>query len=320
VFEGTATLSYRQPAWLADPFTGEPAGEQAQGTTVLGGHYQVTGGLHLAASGNVYQAVDTRDGNAVVIKQARALVAESDDQVDTRMRLRNERRALAALAGVTGVPRLLDHFRHGDDEFLVTSDCGEVSLVEDVFRHGPYLVGGTSPARRLDDLAVALARILADVHARGVIMRDLAPKNIVIGDTGPVVLDFGLARYDGLHLSGATPGFAPARQWRGEPPAEADDYHALGMTLLFAATGMLPVILGDDRDQPPARASLPLTTRAFTAAVRESGSPSWRTRTCRGPPRPWRTWAPSAWLRPSGSSCRTGCSWARPVSASSYTR
>jgi serine/threonine protein kinase len=252
VFEGAATLAYRQPSWVTDPFTGQAGEGHSPGTDVLGGWYQLTTGLRRAAQGNVYRATDRRDGRAVVIKQARALVSEDQENVDTRLRLRNERRVLQALDGVAGVPRLLDHFRHGEDEFLVTTDCGPATLAEDLLQHGLYLpVPGP---RSLSGLATALARIVSDLHGRGVIMRDLSPKNVVIGPAGPSVLDFGITRYDGLHLPGATPGFAPARQWRGELPAETDDYYALGMTLLFAASGLDPVCLGEDRDQPRVRA------------------------------------------------------------------
>jgi serine/threonine protein kinase len=254
VFEGAATLGYRQPPWVTDPFTGETGGADTPGTAVLGGHYEITAGLRRSARGNTYRSVDKRDGHPVVIKQARALVAESNDHIDTRLRLRNERRVLEALAGIAGVPRFLDHFRYGDDEFLVTTDCGPASLAEDVARHGPYLLA--AGPRGLGGLAARLARIVSDLHGRGVIMRDLSPGNIVIGDAGPSVVDFGIASYDSLHLPGATPGFAPARQCRGEPPAEEDDYYALGMVLLFAGTGLDPVTIGEDLDQPQAKAML----------------------------------------------------------------
>jgi serine/threonine protein kinase len=247
LFEGAATLAYRQPTWAADPFTGDVSHEGSVAIDDFGTWYQVTAGLRQAALGNVYRAVDRRDGRPVVIKQARALVAEDSTGADTRMRLRNERRVLLAIDTVEGVPRFLDHFRHGDDEFLVTSDCGLDNLVDDLVRHGRYSL---SPGpRSLDRLAVALARILSALHSRGVIMRDLKPANIVIGELGPSVVDFGVASYGGIHLPGATAGYAPARQYREEPPAQADDHHALGMVLLFAATGTPPVDPGEDGDR-----------------------------------------------------------------------
>ncbi len=259
VFDGAAELVYRQPSWAVDPFTGAINDGGSSEPQILGGHYQVTAGLRQAACGNVYTAVDEQDGAAVVIKQARALVSEDRQQADTRLRLRNERRVLQALAGVAGVPQFVDHFRHADDEFLVISDCGPANLTEDVLGHGAYRTG-PGGTRSLGTLAAGLARILSQVHQRGVIMRDLSPKNVVISGTGePSIIDFGIAAYDGLHLDGATPGYAPARQRRGAAPEIADDYFALGMTLLFAATAMDPVSAGDDPELPRQRALQTIT-------------------------------------------------------------
>jgi len=243
-FNGAATLDYRQPPWTADPFDTAIRDSRPGGPPVLGGRYRITAGRRKAAQGNVYTAVDPRDGAAVVIKQARPLVAD-DGQVDARWRLRNERRVLQALDGMAGVPRLVDHFRHAGDEYLVTSDCGPASLAEDVYQNGPWPLAGPAP-RNLPTLAARLAGIVSGLHRRGVVMRDLSPKNVVIGPAGASLVDFGIAAYDGLHLPGATPGYAPARQVRGEPPTEGDDYFALGMTLLFAVTAADPVALGDD--------------------------------------------------------------------------
>ncbi|MEV4109032.1 class IV lanthionine synthetase LanL [Nonomuraea sp. NPDC049695] len=253
-FDEPAGLSYRQPSWVEDPFTGartEP--DPSRGDVLLSGRYRVVVGIREAAQGNVYRAIDEQTNRQVVIKQARAFVAEHGDGNDGRMRLRNERRILQALDGVAGVPRFLDHFRYGDDEFLVTTDCGPRTLAEDVRQNGPYPTGPGTGARSLDRLAGELARILTTIHERGVMMRDLSPANVVIGD-GASIIDFGLASYDGVHLPGRTPGYAPARQVRGEPPRDADDFHTLGMTLLFAATGLHPVTLGDDPELPRTRA------------------------------------------------------------------
>ncbi len=223
------------------------------------GRYQITAGVRESARGNVFRAIDRHDGATVIVKQARALVSQDVDQVDTRLRLRNERRICLVLDGVPGVPVFIDHFRHGDDEFLVTSDRGDRTLAEDVVRRGPY---GPGLAR----LAGQLARIVCDTHDRGVIIRDLAPTNVVLRGDEASVVDFGLAGYDGLHLGGGTPGYSPARQLRDEPPEPDDDLYALGMTLLFAATRLHPVTLGDDEN-------LPLTRALQTISARYGPSP-----------------------------------------------
>ncbi|HEX5121148.1 MAG TPA: lanthionine synthetase LanC family protein [Pseudonocardiaceae bacterium] len=131
------------------------------------------------------------------------------------------------------------------------TDCGPDSLVRDIGRHGPYQHG--PGVRSLDSLAAGLARIVLAVHERGVVMHDLSPANIVLGN-GPRIIDFGLAAHGGLHIAGGTPGYAPARQLRDEPPSDTDDLYALGMVLLFAATGLHPVTIGEDPELPRVRA------------------------------------------------------------------
>jgi tRNA A-37 threonylcarbamoyl transferase component Bud32 len=256
-FEAVATLRYEQPPWVLDPFTGEGSDRTRAALPLVGGRYQVVAGIRESARGNVFRAIDQRDGATVILKQARALVSEDHDRVDTRLRLRNERRIYQVLDGMPGVPRFIDHFRHGDDEFLVCSDCGPRTLTEDVLRHGPYRLNPGRDGREgrgLGHLARQLARIVSDIHDRGVIIRDLAPSNIVVQAGQVHLIDFGLAGYEALHLGGGTPGYAPARQLRDETPLDVDDLYALGMTLLFAATRLHPVTIGDDDDLPLARA------------------------------------------------------------------
>jgi serine/threonine protein kinase len=259
VFEGLATLRYRQPRWAVDPFTGRAGDDDndSEGNpTTLGGHYRITNGIYQSARGCVYRAVDERSGTTVAIKQARAFVNEgTEEQNDTRLRLRNERRVLQVLDGVPGVPRFLDHFRHGQDEFLVCSYCGPTNLQEDVGRNGRYSVADRSDSpRSLSRLATQLARLLLSLHDRGVVMLDFTPKNLVLDGDRISLVDFGLASYAGLHIAGGTAGYAPGRQMRGEPPRETDDLHGLGMTLLFAAYGLHPVPLGGNSDLPRLRA------------------------------------------------------------------
>jgi hypothetical protein len=64
-----------------------------------------------------------------------------------------------------------------EDEYLVISDQGQLTLAEDVVRFGRY--SGTG-ARSLPSLARQLAGILAAVHQRGVVSRDVAPKNVIV--------------------------------------------------------------------------------------------------------------------------------------------
>lgn len=266
-FGTLATMRYRQPSWTVDPFTGLPGSAEGDGREPapeepqrLGGHFRVVEGVFESGRGNVYRAVDERADSAgpVIIKQARALVDETDASGDARLRIRNERRILQALTGVAGVPRFIDHFRHGADEFLVTGDAGSCNLTQDVAQHGRYAPAGSAAAakgaRPLELLAQRLAKILLDVHSRGVTMRDLTPRNVMVNGDEVTLIDFGLAGFEGVHLPGGTPGYAPGRQRRHEPPEDTDDFFGLGMTLLYAESNVNPLALGGDLEQPRERA------------------------------------------------------------------
>jgi serine/threonine protein kinase len=210
---------------------------------LAGGRYQIASGIIRAPQGSVYRAVEGDSGRRVVVKPARAFVAEDESGPDTRHRLRHERRVLEMLNGIDGIPRFVDYFEHGTDEFLVTTDCGGLDLRRDVQEHGPYRIG----AGNRDPLALAdrLAGILDRVHERGVIVRDVKPHNIVLDASGNChLVDFGISAVDGVGLGGATPGYTVPN--RSRRPADAvDDRYALGVTLGFAVTGLDPVVIDE---------------------------------------------------------------------------
>ncbi|MDP9793943.1 tRNA A-37 threonylcarbamoyl transferase component Bud32 [Catenuloplanes nepalensis] len=244
-FGAIAGLHYRQPDWVTDPF-----GHDTAAPELLGGRYVVDGGIMRSAHGDVFRGRDTVTGGRVVIKQARAYVGDAGDGADARTRLRNERRVLGALDGVGGVPRFVDHFAHGADEFLVSTDVGAENLQTRILTTGAL---GLSPA--FGRLARDLARLVRALHDRDVIMRDVTPRNVV----GAGLVDFGISALHGLHPRGGTHGFAPSRQMRGEPARPEDDAHALGMTLAFAATGLVPVIVETEDGLSAARMRSSLT-------------------------------------------------------------
>ncbi|MFJ5925012.1 class IV lanthionine synthetase LanL [Kitasatospora sp. NPDC092948] len=243
VFDGLAGTAYRCPPWAEDPFAPLPApGNSGLG----GGRYRVTGGITRKPQGNVYRALDQVTGSPVVVKQARAYVAEDEGGADTRDRLRHERAVLALLAALPGVPRQLDYFRHRDDEYLVMTGCGDRDLRRDIQTQGPYTEAESGP-RSLLPLARDLLRILDGIHARGVVVRDLKPNNVVLAPDGhPRLIDFGTSAVHGTGPAGSTPGYSDPVVRRAVAPEPADDYYGLGMTLYFAATGMDPVILDPD--------------------------------------------------------------------------
>ncbi|MCH0539261.1 class IV lanthionine synthetase LanL [Streptomyces sp. MUM 203J] len=254
---GVAGPRYTAPDWVRDPFRETPApgppavlmagGECAE--PLLGGRYRVTAGLARTARGIVCRARETRTGRRVVIKQAYTYVSEGDDGADATDRLRHERRILEALAGVAGVPQYVDHFAHSDSEFLVTTDVGGTNLALDVDASGTYDPAPTPGGRSLPMLASGILTLLDAVHGRGVVVRDLAPKNIVLGESGALSLvDFEISRFRDRQYHGWTPGYAAPGQSGGAEAVPEDDYFSLGATLFHAAVGIDPVCIHEDVD------------------------------------------------------------------------
>jgi tRNA A-37 threonylcarbamoyl transferase component Bud32 len=254
---GAAGPEFSCPPWATDPFRPSAAGGAGrvdgsaavvrdQRGAVLGGRYRLTSGVMRGPRGNVYRAVDGA-GRKLVIKEARAYVGENVHGMDLRGQLRNERRILQALDGVAGVPELVDHFRHGEDEYLVTTDVGSRDLNRYVGEHGLYLDDPAGSDRDLDALATQLVGLLDAVHERGVVIRDLSPKNVVLRENGACTLiDFGNSRYDGYQIPGWTRGYSVPDQYTDRDSVPADDYFSLGATLFFATTGMNPIAMDAD--------------------------------------------------------------------------
>ncbi|MBW8486013.1 class III lanthionine synthetase LanKC N-terminal domain-containing protein [Actinomadura parmotrematis] len=220
---------------------------------LLGGRYRVDEGISRSARGSVYRATDLRTGREVVIKQARAYIGEDEEGRDVRAHLRNELRILHVMNGAPGFPQAVDHFRHGEDEYLVVTSAGGRDLRQDVVDHGRYGIG---EPRDFGALARRLAALLDVLHGRGVVHRDLAPKNVAIDTAGRCLLiDFDISSHAGSQPFGWTPGYSPPEQRRDAPATPADDHYALGATLFYAVTGIEPIRMHDEQERN-ARATL----------------------------------------------------------------
>lgn len=256
MMSGLAGDTYSSPEWAEDPFSSTVTSgarlSRVDGALVIGDHYRIVGAIMRTHRGASYRAVDLRSGHRVIVKQARAFVNETSEG-DSRIYLRNERRVLEALGGISGVPSVVDHFAYGNDEFLVTTDLGSSNLRDDIVDFGVFAWESNSP-RNVLDLARAILRILDDVQQRGVIYRDLSPKNIIpLAEGGWGLVDFELSRFEGVQRYGWTPGYSHARQRRNEPGAIGDDYFSLGATVFHAVTGLDPIIIDQNPDTNVAR-------------------------------------------------------------------
>ncbi|MFE2264973.1 protein kinase domain-containing protein [Streptomyces griseosporeus] len=114
------------------------------------------------------------------------------------------------------------------------------ALSDAVIGHGPL------PQEALWRLFSGLAKALAGVHGAGLVHRDVKPSNVLLSQSGPLLIDFGIARsadetaLTGTGLVVGSPGYMSPEQAEGRTVGPAADVFSLGAVLAFAATGRSP--------------------------------------------------------------------------------
>ncbi|MEV7217980.1 protein kinase [Kitasatospora cineracea] len=133
---------------------------------------------------------------------------------------------------------LLDADPEGERPWLATGYVAGPSLLDLVTAGGPL------PAGEVMLLAWGIAHALADIHGADVVHRDLKPGNIMLDESGPKVIDFGIVKsltQSVTHRSNSTrigtPLYMSPEQALGRPVGPSSDVFALGSTLHFLAVG-----------------------------------------------------------------------------------
>lgn len=202
----------------------------------IGGH-RLLGRLGAGGMGAVYLG-RTADGALAAVK---VMLPEHAGDADFRVRFRREAEA-ARRVDTPWAVRVTGSGTEDERPWLATEFVPGPALSEAVARCGPL------PARSVRVLGRLLARVLAVVHAAGLVHRDVKPGNVLLGADGPRLIDFGVARVtDATALTAAdlvvgTPGFlAPEQATEGAAAVgPAGDVFSLGCLLAYAATGRLP--------------------------------------------------------------------------------
>ncbi|MFK0262110.1 PQQ-binding-like beta-propeller repeat protein [Streptomyces angustmyceticus] len=196
------------------------------------GPYRLLGVLGEGGMGKVYVGQDP-GGTVAAVKVLRP---ELTDEAHLARRFVREAQAATAVTG-KGVARVLGTDTEGGRPWIATEFLAGPTLDEAVEAYGSF----DEPAVRA--LAASLAHTLADIHATGLVHRDLKPPNIVLTSGGPRVIDFGIARPEhGLTLTTTgqvpvTPGYGAPEQVLGRRVGAPADVFSLGAVLVHAAAG-----------------------------------------------------------------------------------
>ncbi|MCL1801137.1 MAG: protein kinase, partial [Promicromonosporaceae bacterium] len=235
----------------------------APGTYV--GGYSIAEPLGAGAMGAVYRAHDD-GGQEVALK---ILHPDQDADPAARELMAQELQALKRLKH-PNIARVLDAELDASLAFLVTELIPGPTLEAEVNQGGPL------DAIDLYELADQLGSALLAVETAGVVHRDIKPGNVVVGEQGPVLIDFGIATELGPDANEGpimgTPGYLAPEILDGAAPSAMTDWWSWAAVLAFAGTGHPPFGFGARDDvlsrERQGRADLVgLPTRTATALL-----------------------------------------------------
>ncbi|MFF7732400.1 PQQ-binding-like beta-propeller repeat protein [Streptomyces sp. NPDC007984] len=196
------------------------------------GSYRLLRRLGVGGMGRVYLA-RSPGGRTVAVKVVRPDLAADNDFRD---RFRHEVEIAKAVSGRFTAP-VVAADPDAPLPWLATSYVLGPDLTDVVSAHGAL------PEQTVRALAAGLAAALQEVHAAGLIHRDMKPSNVLLAADGPRVIDFGIARaVDGNRMTQTgvvvgSPGYMSPEQALGGDIGTASDVFSLGAVLAFAATG-----------------------------------------------------------------------------------
>ncbi|MEU4831556.1 serine/threonine-protein kinase [Streptosporangium sp. NPDC023615] len=209
-----------------------------QQTRVLADRYELIAPLGRGTMGTVWRAHDRSLGREVAIKEIRQEPGLSEAQrTELRERMIREGRTAARISHPS-VATVHDAIVEDGSPWIIMELVQARSLEQVIEEEGPL------PPRLVAEIGADLLGALRAAHAQGVLHRDVKPGNVLITESGRVVLtDFGIAKAEGdtsLTKTGmviGSPGYTAPERARGEHNGPESDLWSLGATLYFAVEG-----------------------------------------------------------------------------------
>ncbi len=205
--------------------------------TILAGRYEILAVLGTGGMGAVYRAQDQELDRLVALKVIRPELARNTAIVD---RFKQELR-LSHKVTHRNVVRMYDLSEDAGMRFVtmeLVAGRDLRSILED---------RGKLPTDEAVEILQQICYALEAAHVVGILHRDLKPQNVMVEDSGRVVvMDFGLARTfegDGMTQSGALVGtmeYMSPEQALGKELDARSDIFALGLIGYEMLTGLMP--------------------------------------------------------------------------------
>ncbi len=202
--------------------------------------YEVIGKIASGGMSDVFQAKRLYDNKQVALKLMRDDISKNKEAVK---RFYEE----ADLVMKLNHPNIVEIFSLGKNK--------RASFIAMEYIEGKTLRELLNKKRLFDNqtiinISLDITKGLEYIHSKGIIHKDIKPKNILIADTTAKISDFGIASCGPTaysHRQGA-PSYMSPEQVRGRDIDHRTDIYSLGITMYEMATGQVPFKGSVDRE------------------------------------------------------------------------
>ncbi|MFI5659210.1 serine/threonine-protein kinase [Streptomyces sp. NPDC051684] len=209
---------------------------------MVASRYRLDESIGQGGMGRVWRAVDEMLDRRVAVKEMRIDGLDPEDARTRRERTLREARATARIDH-PGVVRVYDVVDEDERLWIVMELVDGRSLEQILVEDGPL------SADEVERIGLSLAGALRQVHAGGVLHRDIKPGNVLIERVGQrrvMLTDFGIAAIQdakALTMVGmlvGSPDYMAPERVAGRPQGPPSDLWSLGATLCAALGGSSP--------------------------------------------------------------------------------
>jgi serine/threonine protein kinase len=200
--------------------------------------YKILSKLGNGGFGMIFKGINLNTNEEIAVK------IEKKTDVST---LKNEARIYNYLERISGIPKLRTFGSEGNYNYIVIDLLGE--SLEKIKNK----CGGQFSIKTVLLLGIQMIQRIQEIHAKGIIHRDIKPDNFLINKTSNklYIIDFGLAKKyidnSNIHINMlenrglvGTANYVSINVHNGITPSRRDDLESVFYVLLYFLNGELP--------------------------------------------------------------------------------